>query len=147
MHEIFKQNYVLTGNKNREQQSCNVTVNFKQRTDVRVARNHFDFVFQLSQRTPEYVRVWPPPNFLSPYILRVTPTLSHENNGSHLRLKFWVPSSGLSTVIIYARAANLTVYGHSLSHSLCNLLHYLPTKPLTQDATFKIVKNMRLVLA
>ena len=89
MHEIFKQNYVLTGNKNREQQSCNVTVNFKQRTDVRVARNHFDFVFQLSQRTTEYVRVWPPPNFLSPYILRVTPTLSHENNGSHLRLKFW----------------------------------------------------------
>ena len=58
-----------------------------------------------------------------------------------------VPSSGLSTFIIYARAANLTVYGHSPSHSLCNLLHYLPTKPSTQDATFKIVKNMRLVLA
>lgn len=58
-----------------------------------------------------------------------------------------VPSSGLSTFIIYARAANLTVYGHSLSHSLRNLLHYLPSKPLTQDATFKIVKNMRLVLA
>ena len=57
MHEIFKQNYVLTGNKNREQQSCNVTVNFKQRTDVRVARNHFDFVFQLCQRKTEYVRV------------------------------------------------------------------------------------------
>ena len=58
-----------------------------------------------------------------------------------------VPSSGLSTFITYARAANLTVYGHSPSHSLCNLLHYLPTKLSTQDATFKIVKNMRLVLA
>ena len=43
MHEIFQQNYVLTGNKSREEQSFNVTVNFKQRTDVRVARNHFDF--------------------------------------------------------------------------------------------------------
>ena len=89
MHEIFKQNYVLTGNKNREQQSCNVTVNFKQRTDVRVAGNHFDFVFQLCQRKTKYVRVWPPPYSLSPYILRVTPTLSHENNGNHLGLKFW----------------------------------------------------------
>ena len=89
MHEIFKQNYVLTGNKNWEQQSCNVTVNFKQRTDVRVAGNHFDFVFQLCQRKTKYVRVWPPPYSLSPYILRVTPTLSHENNGNHLGLKFW----------------------------------------------------------
>ena len=57
MHEIFQQNYVLTGNKSREEQSFNVTVNFKQRTDVRVARNHLDFVFQLCQRKTEYVIV------------------------------------------------------------------------------------------
>ena len=102
MHEIFKQNYVLTGNKSREQQSCNVTVNFKQRTDVRVARNHFDFVFQLCQRKTEYVIVWPLPYSLSPYILRVTPTPTY---------------------------------------------FFVLLQLSTQDATFKIVKNMRLVLA
>ena len=57
MHEIFKQNYVFTGNTNREQQSDNVTVNFKQRTNVRVTKNHFDTVFQHCQRKTEYVRV------------------------------------------------------------------------------------------
>ena len=57
MHEIFKQNYVFTGNTNREQQSDNVTVNFKQRTNVRVTKNHFDIVFQHCQRKTEYVRV------------------------------------------------------------------------------------------
>ena len=136
MHEIFQQNYVLTGNKSREEQSFNVTVNFKQRTDVRVARNHFDFfISALAEKD------WVCERRLLICPMKIMIAIWGSNFGIR------VPSSGLSTFIIYARAANLTVYGHSPSHSLCNLLHYLPTKPSTQDATFKIVKNMRLVLA
>lgn len=62
-----------------------------------------------------------------------------------------VPSSGLSTFIIYARAANLTVFTgiHLVIHSVTYSTTYLPNHwPKTQlSKLWKICLPMQLVLA